>query len=114
MKTFRPCFILTSFFISFAATAAPLSGTESIGPTGDYANIGAAIADVQAQTLGGALALELQATYLSTVETFLTLPALNGARAAAPVSPSHLPQGIENEKHAVVASRNLNLNSFSI
>ena len=38
--------------------------------------------DVQAQSLGGALVLELQATYVGTVETFpLTIPALNGASA---------------------------------
>ncbi|MEO6789221.1 MAG: hypothetical protein ABI318_24110, partial [Chthoniobacteraceae bacterium] len=52
------------------ANAAPLSGTKTIGPTGDYASIGAAIADVQAKTLGGALVLELQPAYVSTVETF--------------------------------------------
>jgi hypothetical protein len=49
---------------------APLSGTKSVGPTGDYASLGAAVADVHAQTLGGALVLELQAGYASTVETF--------------------------------------------
>jgi hypothetical protein len=70
------------------AHGAPLSGTKSVGPTGDYASITAAIADVQAvgNGLGGALVLELQATYLpaymSIVETFpLTIPALNGASA---------------------------------
>ncbi|MFZ2278552.1 MAG: choice-of-anchor D domain-containing protein [Prosthecobacter sp.] len=64
------------------AHAAPLSGTKTIGPTGNYASVTAAIADVQTQTLGGALVLELQAAYVSTVETFpLTIPALNGASA---------------------------------
>ena len=64
--------------------AAPLSGTKLVGPTGDYASLTAAIADVQAvgNGLGGALVLELQATYVSSVETFpLTVPALNGASA---------------------------------
>ena len=77
------CAIFVSFVVSvFTAHAAPLSGTKSVGPTGDYASLTAAIADVQAQTLGGALVLELQATYVSTVETFpLTIPALNGASA---------------------------------
>ena len=70
----------------FAASlhAAPLSGTRSIGPTGNYPSLTAAIADVQAggNGLGGALVLELQAAYASTVETFpLTIPALNGASA---------------------------------
>ncbi len=52
------------------AQGTPLSGIRSIGPAGDYLSIGAAVADVQAQTLGGALVLELQASYVSSVETF--------------------------------------------
>lgn len=52
------------------ATAAPLSGTRTIGLTGDYASITAAIADIQTQTLGGALVLELQSNYVCSVETF--------------------------------------------
>lgn len=75
-------FVFLAFSIRHSANAAPLSGTKSVGPTGDYTSITAAIADVQAvdNGLGGALILELQATYASTVETFpLTLPALNGA-----------------------------------
>ena len=62
-------FLLAAAFV-LPAKAVPLSGTRSIGPTGDYASIGAAIADVQVQTLGGALVLELQPAYVSTVETF--------------------------------------------
>jgi hypothetical protein len=50
--------------------AAPLSGTRTIGPTGNYPSITAALADVQTQTLGGPLVLELQPAYVSTVETF--------------------------------------------
>lgn len=53
-----------------SATAAPLSGTKAIGPTGNYSSITAAIADAQAQGLGGALVLELQPAYISSVETF--------------------------------------------
>lgn len=69
-------------FLVIPLQAAPLSGTRRIGPTGNYASITAAIADVQAQTLGGALILELEPSYVSTVETFpLTIPALNGASA---------------------------------
>lgn len=68
------------------AAAAPLSGTRSIGPTGDYTSIGAAIADIQAQTLAGALTLELQAAYVSSVETFpLVVPNL-GATAVNTVT----------------------------
>lgn len=67
-----------------AAVAAPLSGTKSVGPAGDYASLTAAIADIQAagNGLGGALLLELKAGYVGTVETYpLTIPALNGASA---------------------------------
>ena len=72
-----------AFFASMlGANAAPLSGTKSVGPTGDYASLTAAITDIQTETLGGALVLELQASYVSTVETFpLTIPALTGASA---------------------------------
>jgi hypothetical protein len=83
MKALRLLFfILLASAAAIPANAAPLSGTKTIGPTGNYVSVTAAIADVQAQTLGGALVLELQATYVSTVETFpLTIPALNGASA---------------------------------
>ena len=63
------CLIL-AFGVYDSANATPLVGTKSIGPTGDYASISAAITDIQTQTLGGALVLELQAAYLSSVETF--------------------------------------------
>ena len=90
MKTpaIRPLIVLFAFLVlSVPSLQAALSGTRSIGPTGDYASIGAAIADVQAQTLGGALVLELQAAYVSTVETFpLVVPALNGASAVKTVT----------------------------
>lgn len=62
--------VLVLLLFVFPAQATPLSGTKSIGPSGDYTSIGAAVADVQAQSLGGALVLELQASYVSTVETF--------------------------------------------
>ena len=65
--------------LTFTTNSIPIFGTKSVGPTGNYTSITAAIADVQAQGLGGALVLELQSTYVSTVETFpLTIPVLNG------------------------------------
>jgi len=70
--------------LSSFAFAAPLSGTKSVGPTGDYASLTAAIADVNAvgNGLGGALILELQSNYVSSVESFpLTIPALTGSSA---------------------------------
>src|SRR4051812_4074466 len=60
--------LLISSVTSVSAT--PLSGTRSIGPTGDYVSITAALADVRAQTLDGALVLELQTNYVSSVDTF--------------------------------------------
>ena len=68
------------------AHAAPLSGTKTVGPTGDYASIGAAIVDIQAQTLGGALVLELQSAYLGSVETFPLVFASLGTTAANTVT----------------------------
>lgn len=66
----------------FGGSPAGLSGTRSVGPTGDYTSITQAIPDIQAGGLGGPLVLELQPAYVSTVETFpLTFPALNGASA---------------------------------
>jgi len=65
---FTRALVLLLFVLPVQGT--PLSGTKSVGPTGDYTSLGAAVADVHAQTLGGALVLELQAGYVSTVETF--------------------------------------------
>ena len=62
--------VIALLFLVPPAQGAPLSGTKSVGPTGDYASLTAAIADIQAQTLGGPLVLELQSAYVSTVETF--------------------------------------------
>lgn len=56
--------------ICSVANATPLSGTRTIGPSGNYPSIGAAITDIQVQTLDGPLILELQSTYVSSVETF--------------------------------------------
>ncbi|MFO1485363.1 MAG: choice-of-anchor D domain-containing protein [Verrucomicrobiaceae bacterium] len=53
-----------------AFSTTPVSGTKSVGPTGDYTSLANAIADIQGATLGGALMLELQPAYVSTVETF--------------------------------------------
>ncbi len=82
----RLCFVFGLFVsvIVGPANAAPLSGTKSVGPTGDYASLTAAIADIQGVVngLSGALILELQPAYASAVETFpLTIPSLNGASA---------------------------------
>ena len=66
--------------LAVPCSAATLSGTKTIGPTGNYASIGAAVADIQTHGLGGALVLELQSTYISSVESFpLTFTNLTGA-----------------------------------
>src|SRR5205809_209406 len=68
LAAFAQVIIFTSTLTS--ALANPLSGTLAIGPSGDYPSITAAIADIQSQTLGGPLVLELQPSYVSSVETF--------------------------------------------
>ncbi len=48
----------------------PLCGTYSVGPTGNYTSITAAVADIALKGMSCAVILELQSTYLSSVETF--------------------------------------------
>ena len=55
---------------SQATTTGTIVGTIPVGPTGTYASIGAALADINTNGLAGPVILELQATYLSAVETF--------------------------------------------
>lgn len=52
------------------ALLSALSGTYSIGATGNYASLTAAIADIQTKTINGPVVLELQSSYTSTGETF--------------------------------------------
>jgi len=60
-----------------------VNGTKTVGPTGDYASVTAAIADIQANGLDGALTLELLPTYTSGGETFpLNFTNLTGISAA--------------------------------
>ncbi|GMU88227.1 MAG: hypothetical protein AMXMBFR49_04350 [Chlorobiota bacterium] len=55
---------------SQATNAASFSGTKSVGPTGDYGTLTAALADINTQGLSGPAILELQTGYVSTSETF--------------------------------------------
>ena len=55
---------------SQATTTGTLSGTATVGPTGTYLSIGAAVTAINTNGLAGNYILELQATYVSTVETF--------------------------------------------
>ncbi len=66
---------------------AGLSGTKSVGPTGDYPSITSAWADLTAQGLSGSLILELQPAYTCAGETFpLTLGNVTGAGPNAGVT----------------------------
>lgn len=47
-----------------------LAGMFSVGASGNYATLTAAIVDIQTQSLGGAVVLELQAGDSSARETF--------------------------------------------
>ncbi|HEY0461477.1 MAG TPA: Calx-beta domain-containing protein [Pyrinomonadaceae bacterium] len=57
--------------ISLTSTApVPVCGTRTVGPTGNYASLTAAFADLNINGVCGSLLLELQAAYASGVETF--------------------------------------------
>ena len=53
-----------------AYTGSPITGTKSVGPTGNYASISTALTDITLSTLGGPVVLELQPAYSSASETF--------------------------------------------
>ncbi len=53
-----------------APWTSPMFGTMSVGPTGFYSSLTQAITDIQRVGLSGAVVIELQPTYVSTVETF--------------------------------------------
>jgi uncharacterized repeat protein (TIGR01451 family) len=55
---------------SQATTTGTVAGTRTVGPTGVYASLGAAIADINTNGLAGDVILELQAAYVSGAETF--------------------------------------------
>lgn len=62
---------------SQATSPGTLCGTITIGPTGTYTSITAAIAAVQTNGLSCPVIFELQAAYVSTVETFpINIPVL--------------------------------------
>lgn len=55
---------------SIATTSCALSGTKTVGPTGDYATLTAAIAALNNYGVAGSVALELQTSYDGSTETF--------------------------------------------
>jgi hypothetical protein len=60
------------------------AGTYSVGPTGTYASLTAALVVLNANGLTGPVILELQAAYVSTVETFPLM--INAIPCAGPVN----------------------------
>lgn len=58
------------FLMISASQGASLSGTKSVGPTGDYSSITQAVSAMRLNGLSGPLTLELQSAYVSGVETF--------------------------------------------
>ncbi|MDP1623881.1 MAG: T9SS type A sorting domain-containing protein [Bacteroidales bacterium] len=64
-----------------------VSGTKSVGPTGDYSNITAAIAALNANGLAGATILELQSTYTSATEAYpITIGSIPGLSSSNTLS----------------------------
>lgn len=53
-----------------ATNGCSITGTKTVGPTGDYASITAALTDLASQGASGPVVLELQSNYVSSVETF--------------------------------------------
>jgi hypothetical protein len=73
----------------------PFSGTFAVGPTGDYSSLTAAILALRLKTFSGPVVLELQPTYVSSVETFplvfsdLTATAVNNLTVRPQVGASN-------------------------
>ncbi|MEO7793476.1 MAG: fibronectin type III domain-containing protein, partial [Thermoanaerobaculia bacterium] len=71
-----------------ATTTGTVSGTRTVGPTGVYASLGAAVSDINTNGLAGAVILELQAAYASGVETFpLVINALGSPTSSITIRP---------------------------
>ena len=65
--------------IPIVTVGCPTPGYYTIGPTGNYASISLAIADLTGCTLTGSYIFELQPTYLSIVESFpISIPFFSG------------------------------------
>jgi hypothetical protein len=72
--------LVTGLVITKRASA--VNGTFSVGPTGTYTSLTTAISSINgAGGADGPIILELQTTYLSTVETFPIVPAITGNSA---------------------------------
>ncbi|UOQ97899.1 T9SS type A sorting domain-containing protein [Hymenobacter sp. 5317J-9] len=77
-------FALTATVTTPAAT--PICGTKTVGPGADYASLTTAFTAITNNGLCGPLVLELQAAYVSTVETFPLVYNYAGATATNTVT----------------------------
>ena len=94
---------------SAATTTGTLSGTTTIGPTGNYTTIAAAVTDINTNGLAGNLILELQAAYVSTVETFpLVINTLGSPSNTITIRPEAIAVGLSITSAAVTQTINLN------
>ncbi len=62
--------VVSPLMASVTTTSCTLGGTKTVGPTGNYSTLTAAIAAINNSGLGGSVILELQSTYTSASETF--------------------------------------------
>lgn len=96
---------------SQATLAGAFSGTFTVGPTGSYASVGAAVGALAAGGTTGPVNLELQPAYLGTAETYpLTIPRIPGATAATPVTIRPAP-GASGLSLSSAAATTLDLNN---
>lgn len=63
-------YIGTSATATQATTPGTLSGTYTVGPTGNYATLSAALTALSANAMSGSVILELQSNYNSATETY--------------------------------------------
>ncbi len=94
---------------SQASNTGTVSGTKSVGPTGFYASLGAAFTDINTNGLAGHVILELQAAYVSTVETFpLAVATLGSPSNTITIRPETGAAALSI--NGLVAAQTLNLN----
>lgn len=92
-----------------ATNAGILCGTMSVGPTGTYLSLTAAFADITMNGLSCPVILELQAGYVSTVETFPLTVGFMGLSAVNDVT-VRPEAGATNLAITSTATQTLNLN----
>ncbi len=110
--------VSTTLSGSQATTSGTVCGTISVGPTGTYTSLtGAsplgAFAHITANGLCGNVILELQSTYLSSVETFPAIPpTIGSASATITIRPATGATGLSITGSSATALIDLNGSSF--